>query len=117
MKGPRLNFHAERELAQPKTTFFSSFLQLRTSSSCCLSLFKEASYTQTTSAEVPVLHTPVEVAEVKWQVYHELPGMYVVRNQAETAEDAESTGEHHRIPQHAIFRFFPDDVVLFDGFI
>ena len=40
---------------------------------------------------------------------------YVVRNQAETAEDAESTGEHHRI-QHAIFRFFPD-FVLFDGFI
>ena len=40
---------------------------------------------------------------------------YVVRNQAETAEDAESTGEHHRM-QHAIFRFFPD-FVLFDGFI
>ena len=48
----------------------------RTSSSCCLSLFKEASYTQTTSAEVPVLHTPVEVAEMKWQVYRELPGMW-----------------------------------------
>ena len=41
---------------------------------------------------------------------------YVVRNQAETTEDAECTGEHHRIPQHAIFRFFPD-FVLFDGFI
>ena len=41
---------------------------------------------------------------------------YVVRNQAETAEDAESTGEHHRIPQHASFRFFPG-FVLFDGFI
>ena len=41
---------------------------------------------------------------------------YVVRNQAETAEDAEGTGEHHRIPQHAIVRFFPD-FVLFDGFI
>ena len=40
---------------------------------------------------------------------------YVVRNQAETAEDAESTGEHHRI-RHAIFWFFPD-FVLFDGFI
>ena len=61
MKSPRLNFHAKRA---------------RTSSSCCLSLFKEASYTQTTSAEVPVLHTPVEVAEVKWQVYHELPGVW-----------------------------------------
>ena len=29
MKGPRLNFHAERDLAHPKTTFFSSFLQLQ----------------------------------------------------------------------------------------
>ena len=42
--------------------------------------------------------------------------MYVVRNQAETAEDAESTGEHQRIQQHAIFGFFPDFVV-FDGFM
>ena len=41
---------------------------------------------------------------------------YVVRNQAETAEDAESTGDHHRIQQQAIFRFFPHFVV-FDGFI
>ena len=41
---------------------------------------------------------------------------YVVRNQAETAEDVESTGEHHRIQQRAIFRFFPHFVV-FDGFI
>ena len=41
---------------------------------------------------------------------------YVVRIQAETAEDTESTGEHQRIQQHAIFRFFPDFVV-FDGFI
>ena len=40
----------------------------------------------------------------------------VVRNQAEAAEDAESTGEHHRIQQQAIFRFFPHFVV-FDGFI
>ena len=41
---------------------------------------------------------------------------YVVRNQAETAEDAETTGEHHRIEQLAISRFFPHFVV-FDGFI
>ena len=41
---------------------------------------------------------------------------YVVRNQAETAQDAESTGEHHRIQQQAFFRFFPHFVV-FDGFI
>ena len=41
---------------------------------------------------------------------------YVVRNQAETAEDTESAGEHHRIQQQAIFRFFPHFVV-FDGFI
>ena len=30
---------------------------------------------------------------------------YVVRNQAETAEDAKSTSEHQRIQQYAIFRF------------
>ena len=41
---------------------------------------------------------------------------YVVRNQAETAEDAESTGEHNRIQQQAIFRFF-SHFVVFDGFI
>ena len=36
---------------------------------------------------------------------------YVVRNQAETAEDDESTGDNNRIPQHAqhaIYLFFPD---------
>ena len=41
---------------------------------------------------------------------------YVVRNQAETTEDAESTSEHQRIQQYAIFRVFPD-FVMFDGFI
>ena len=41
---------------------------------------------------------------------------YVVRNQADTAEDAESTSEHQRMQQYAMFRFFPDFVV-FDGFI
>ena len=41
---------------------------------------------------------------------------YAVRNQADTAEDAESTSEHQRIQQYAIFRVFPDFVV-FDGFI
>ena len=30
---------------------------------------------------------------------------YVVRNQAETAEDAESTSEHQRMQQYAIFWF------------
>ena len=46
-----------------------------------------------------------------------LPGTrYVLRNQAETAEDAESTGEHHRTQQRTNFRFFPYFVV-FDGFI
>ena len=100
MKSPRLNFHAKRA---------------RTSSSCCLSLFQEASYTQTTSAEVPVLHTPVEVSRGEMTSIPRT-ARYVVRNQAETAEDAESTGEHHRIQQHAIIRFFPHFVV-FDGFI
>ena len=37
---------------------------------------------------------------------------YVVRNQAETAEDAESTSEHQRVQQYDIFRFFPDFVVF-----
>ena len=37
---------------------------------------------------------------------------YVVRNQAETAEHAESTREHQRIMQYAIFRFnFEDEMV------
>ena len=37
---------------------------------------------------------------------------YVVRNQAETAEDAKSTSEHHRIQQYAIFRFnFEDEMI------
>ena len=36
---------------------------------------------------------------------------YVVRNQAETAEDAESTSEHQRIQQYAIFRFFEDEMI------
>ena len=50
MKGPRLILHAERELAHPRTTFFnhfSNYSTLRTFSSCCLSLIKEASYTHT----------------------------------------------------------------------
>ena len=67
MKGPRLNFHAERELAHPKTTFFSSFLQLqdphvRRRRVVCRYSKKQVTHN---SAEVPVLHTPVEVAEVK----------------------------------------------------
>ena len=69
MKGPRLNFHAERELAHPKTTFFSSFLQLqypdvRRRRVVCR--YSKKQVTQTTSnTEVPVLHTPVEVEEMK----------------------------------------------------
>ena len=37
---------------------------------------------------------------------------HVVRNQAETAEDAESTSEHQRIQQYAMFRFFPDFIKI-----
>ena len=60
MKGPRLDFHAEREPAHPKTTFFSSFIQLqyphvRRRRVVCRNSKKQV--TQTTSAEVPVLHT------------------------------------------------------------
>ena len=67
MKGPRLNFHAERELAHPKTTLFSSFLQLQYPTYVVVVLFVviPRSKLHTDSAEVPVFHTPVEVAEVK----------------------------------------------------
>ena len=68
MKGPRLNFHAERELAHPKTTFSSSSLQLqypRVRRRRVVCRYSKKQVTQTTSAEVPVLHTPVEVAEMK----------------------------------------------------
>ena len=45
-----------------------------------------------------------------WLIPHDVICMprtarYVIRNQAETAEDAESTSEHLRIQQYAIFRF------------
>ena len=66
--GPRLNFHAERELEHRKATFFSSFLQLQYPRVCCRRVvcrYSKKQVTHTTSAEVPVLHTPVEVAEVK----------------------------------------------------
>ena len=67
MKGPRLNFHAVRELAHPKTTFFSSFLQLQYPHvrRRRVVVVIQRSKLHTDSAEVPVLHTPVEVAEVK----------------------------------------------------
>ena len=35
--------------------------------------------------------------------------MYVIRNQAETAEDAESSREHVRIQQYAILCLFFED--------
>ena len=52
MKGPRLNFHVERELAgrtrRPPFFIISPTTEPpRTSSSCCLSLIKEVSYTHT----------------------------------------------------------------------
>ena len=36
----------------------------------------------------------------------------MVRNQAETEEDAESTSEHQRIQQYAIFRFNFEDAMI-----
>ena len=68
MKGPRLNFHAERELAHPKTALYSSCLLLQyphVRRRRVVRRYSKKQVTQTTSAEVPVLHTPVEVAEVK----------------------------------------------------
>ena len=38
-------------------------------------------------------------------IYIPRTARYVVRSQVETAEDAESTSEHQRIQQYAIFRF------------
>ena len=45
-----------------------------------------------------------------WSISHDViciprTARYVIRNQAETAEDAESTSEYLRIQQYAIFRF------------
>ena len=45
-----------------------------------------------------------------WSISHDVickprTARYVVRNQAETAEDAESTSEHQRIQQYGIFWF------------
>ena len=50
-------------------------------------------------------HDVHDRSHMMWYVYHELLGMYVVRNQAETAENAESTSKHQRIQQYAIFHF------------
>ena len=52
---PRRNWSIWRE----EPSISPTTVPPRTSSSCCLSLIKEASYTY--SAEVPLLHTPVEV--------------------------------------------------------
>ena len=67
MKGHRLNFHAERELAHPKTTFFHHFSNYSTPTYVVVVLFVviQRGKLHTDSAEVPVLHAPVEVAEVK----------------------------------------------------
>ena len=117
MKGPRLNFHADRELAHPKTTYFSSFLQLQ--------------YPHVRRRRVVCRYSKKQVTPRQcWGtgIAHSCRGnrgemickprsaRYVVRYQAEMAEDAERTGEHQRTQQHAIVRFFPDFVV-FDGFI
>ena len=64
MKGTRLNFHAEHELAgHQKTTFFSSFLQLQYPTYVVVVLFvvNQRSKLHTYRAEEPVLHTSVEV--------------------------------------------------------
>ena len=59
---------------------FNNFSNYSTPTYIAVVLFVviQRSKLHTDSAEVPVLHTPVEVAEVKWYVYeyHELPGMW-----------------------------------------
>ena len=69
-----------------------------------------------TSTYTAVRDFPINFLKMKWYVYHELPGMWYEIKQKQQKEDAESTGEHQRIQQYAMFRFFPDFVV-FDGFI
>ena len=62
MKGPRHNFHAERELAHPKTTSFHYFSNYSTPTYVVvLFVVNQRSKLHTYSAEVPVLHTPEEV--------------------------------------------------------
>ena len=53
-----------------------------------------------------------------WSIPHDViciprTDRYVIRKQAETAQDTESTSEHLRIEQYAIFRFIFEDEKLY----
>ena len=72
----------------------------RTSSSCCLSLIKEASYTH--SAEVPVLNTAVDVEEVRFSM---------------TCSVVDGQGKRGNVHISTIMSVAFPDVVVFDGFI
>ena len=66
----RINFHAERELEHPKTTFFHHFSNYSTPTYVVVVLFvvNQRSKLDTYSAEVPVWHTPVQVVEVRFSL-------------------------------------------------
>ena len=104
MKGPRLNFHAERELAHPKTTFFHHFSNYSTPTYVVVVLFVviQRSKLHTDSAEVPVLHTPVEVVKVRFSM---------------TCSFVDGQGKGGNVHVQAIMSVALPDFVVFDGFI
>ena len=91
MKGPRLNFHVERELAHPKTTFFRHFSNYSTPTYVVVVLFvvNQRSKLHTYSVEVPVLHTPLEVAEVRFSMTCSF-----VEGQGKRGNECTYTGHH-----------------------
>ena len=104
MKGPRLNFHVERELAHPKTTFFRHFSNYSTPTYVVVVLFvvNQRSKLHTYSVEVPVLHTPLEVAEVRFSM---------------TCSFVDGQGNRWNVHIQAIMSVALPDFVVFDGFI
>ena len=104
MKGPRLNFHAERELVHPQTTFFHHFSNYGTPTYVVVVLFVviQRSKLHTDSAEVPELHTPVKVAEVRFSV---------------SCSFLDGQGQRGNVHIQAILSVAFPDFVVFDGFI
>ena len=105
VKGPRLNFHAERELAHPKTTFFSSFLHLqyphvRRRRVVCRYSKKQVTHRQCWGTGV--LHTPVQVATVRFSM---------------TCSFVDGQGKRGNVHIQAIMSVAFPDFVVFDGFI
>ena len=95
--------YVQKEAAAAAAAAATTAVHPRTSSSCCLSLMKEASYTHTYSpAEVPVWHTPVEVAEVRFSM---------------TCSVVDGQGKRGNVHTPAMMSAAFPDVVVFDGLI